>query len=138
MKKLFVLTTLLVFLLKSLAFAQNMVKPEVFKQWLESKKPLIIVDIQPPDEFAKHHFVGSIETNAFPVKTDEEKARLNKAVEKIKASNADVVIVCPRGRSGAKNAYEYLKSKGIDERRLYILEGGIAGWPYKEILKKGR
>lgn len=54
-----------------------MVKPEVFKQWLENKKPMIIVDIQPADEFAKHHFEGSIETNAFPAKTDKEKARLD-------------------------------------------------------------
>ncbi len=138
MKKVFVLTVLFVFVLTSLALAANMVKPDVFKQWLENKKLLIIFDIQPADEFAKHHFEGSIETNAFPAKTDEEKARLNKAIDKIKASKEDVVIVCPRGRSGAMNTYEYLKSKGIDEKRLYILEGGIAGWPYKEMLKKGK
>lgn len=138
MKKVFVLTILSVFVIISIAFAANMVKPDVFKQWLENKKPMIIVDIQPADEFAKHHFEGSIETNAFPAKTDEEKARLNKALDKIKASKEDVVIICPRGRSGAMNTYEYFKSQGIDEKRLYILEGGIAGWPYKEMFKRGR
>jgi hypothetical protein len=49
-----------------------------------------------------------------------------------------VVIICPRGKSGASNTYDYIKSKGIPENRLYILEGGIAGWPYKEMLIKGR
>lgn len=138
MKKVVVLTVSFIFVLTSFAFAANKLKPDVFKQWIENKKSMIIVDIQPANEFEQHHFEGSIETNAFPAKTDEEKARLNKALDKIKASKEDVVIICPRGRSGAMNTYEYFKSKGVDEKRLYILEGGIAGWPYKEMLKKKR
>ncbi|WP_333654699.1 rhodanese-like domain-containing protein [Dissulfurispira sp.] len=138
MKKYFVLVMAFVFVSTTSAFAANMVKPDVFKQWLESKKPVVIVDIQPADEFEKHHFKGSIETNAFPAKTDVDKKKLDAAAEKIKASKDDVVIICPRGRSGAANTYEYLKSKGIAESRLYILEGGIAGWPYKGMLKSGR
>jgi rhodanese-related sulfurtransferase len=47
-----------------------------------------------------------------------------------------VVIICPRGKSGAGNTYEYLRAMGISEERLRILEGGIAGWPYTEMLKK--
>lgn len=135
-----VLYLLVCFLLvfSTTALAANMLKAEDFKKALEAKKPMIIVDIQPAKEFEQHHFKGSIETNAFPAKTDEEKSRLDKAVQKAKESQDDVVIVCPRGRSGAANTYEYFKSKGIDEKRLFILEGGIAGWPYKEMLSKGR
>lgn len=115
-----------------------MLKPEELKRWMESGKRFIIVDIQPKEEFERHHFDGSIETNAFPAQTDEQKARLNAALELIRSAQDDVVIVCPRGRSGAMNTFEYFKSQGIDERRLYILEGGIAGWPYREMLHKGR
>lgn len=125
-----------VFLLVTNAFSANMLKPEVFKEWLEKKKSMIIVDIQPAKEFAEHHFNGSIETNAFPVKTEEDKKKLDPAVEKAMTSKDDIVIICPRGRSGAQNTYEYFKSKGIDENRLYILEGGIAGWPYAEMFQK--
>jgi len=135
MKKYFVLAMAFVFVSTTSAFAANMVKPGFFKQWLESKKPVVIVDIQPADEFEKHHFNGSIETNAFLAKTDVDKKKLDAAAEKIKASKDDVAIICPRGKSGAANTYEYLKSKGIAESRLYILEGGIAGWPYKDMLK---
>ncbi len=135
MKRFFILTVLYVFSLTNFAFAANMVKPALFKQWLENKKPLIIVDIQTAEEFSKHHFEGSIETNAFPAKTGEEKAKIDKAYNIIKNSSDDVVIICPRGKGGAMNTYEYLKSKGVDEKRLYILEGGIQGWPYKEALK---
>lgn len=138
MKKHLVLAMVFVFVLTTVALAANYVKPDEFKKWIETGKKMIIVDIQPKDEFEDHHFKGSIETNAFPAKTDEEKKRLDSAIEKIKKSKDDVVIICPRGKSGASNTYDYIKSKGVPENRLYILEGGIAGWPYKEMLIKGR
>ena len=97
-----------------------------------------MVDIQPAADFAKQHLPGSIETNAFPAKSDEEKARLNKALPAINGSKAPVVVLCPRGKSGAKNSYEYLQSKGVPENRLQILEGGIADWPFTEMFVKGR
>lgn len=138
MKKYLVFTLCFLFLFTTAAFAANYVKPDEFKKWLESGKKLIIVDIQPAEDFEEHHFKGSIETNAFPAKTDEEKKRLDKVIPQIMSSRDDVVIICPRGRSGASNTYEYLKSKGVPENRLYILEGGVAGWPYKEMFQKGR
>jgi rhodanese-related sulfurtransferase len=120
------------------AMAQNYVKPDVFKQWLESGKSMFIVDIQTPDEFAMHHFKKAIETNAFPAKTDDEKKKLDPVLVKIKASKDDVVIVCPRGGGGARNTYDYFKTKGVPESRMYILEKGISGWPYKDMFVKGR
>ena len=57
---------------------------------------------------------------------------------KLKGSAAPVVVVCPHGKSGAKNAYEYLASRGINEDRLRILDGGIAEWPFKELFVSGR
>ena len=138
MKRYAVLVVSLVLIMVNTAWAANMLKAEDFKKWLEAGKSVIIVDIQPAKEYEQHHFKGSIETNAFPAKTDEERARLDKAIEKAKASKDDVVIVCPRGRSGAQNTYDYMKLKGIEEKRLFILEGGVANWPYKEMFVKGR
>jgi len=120
------------------ALAENYVKPVVFKQWLQSHKSMILVDIQPSEDFLEQHFKGSIMTDAYPVKTVEDRKRLDPAVKKAKASKGDVVIVCPRGKTSANDAYDYLKSQGIPESRLLILEGGIDGWPYKEMLVKGR
>jgi rhodanese-related sulfurtransferase len=115
----------------------NMIKPEELKNWLTSGKKVILVDIQPHEDFVKGHIKGSIETNAYPASKDEERKRLDKVLPIIQKSNDPVVIICPRGRSGAKNSYDYLKSKGVPENRLYILEGGMAGWPYPELLEKG-
>jgi hypothetical protein len=50
---------------------------------------------------------------------------------KIESSADDVVIVCPKGGGGAKKTYDFYKSKGVDEKRLLILEKGMGGWPYK-------
>ncbi len=111
----------------------------VFKQWIETAKPVQIVDIQLAEEFEKHHFKNSIQTNAYPAKSDAETERLDRILPTLQASNEDIVIVCPRGGGGgAKNTYEHLKAGGIPESRLYILEKGVAGWPYSEMLIQGK
>lgn len=137
MFRMIVITALLV-ALSSLAQAANFVKPDELKEMFLQKKDVIILDIQPAKEFEQHNFFGSLETNAFPAKSPEEKAKLDKTLPTIKASNAPVIIVCPRGKGGAKNSYEYLLSQGVPEDRLLILEGGMTAWPFKEHVKQGR
>ena len=138
MRKYILLILFFLFCAATQAFAANYVKPEVFKQWIKSHKSIIIVDIQPSEDFLEQHIKGSIMTGAYPVKTVEDKKSLDPAVKKIKASKNAVVIVCPKGKAASINAYEYLKSQGIPESRLFILEGGIGGWPYKEMLVPGK
>lgn len=136
MKKLMGLMIVLSLALAATAMAANYgyVEPEQFKQWLESGKPMQVLDIQVPAEFQKHHFKGALETNAFPVKTAEEKKRLDLVIPKLAASREDIVVVCPRGGGGAKNTYDYLKEQGIAEKRIYILKDGMQGWPFKETM----
>jgi len=122
----------------AVAGGYNYVEPDQFKQWLEKGKDMSIVDIQVPAEFQKQHFKGSLETNAYPVKAAEDKQKLDKALPMLLATLNDVVIVCPRGGGGAKNTYDYLKEKGVSEKRLLILEKGMLGWPYKELTVGGK
>lgn len=122
----------------ALAGSYNYVAPAEFKAWLESGKKMQIVDIQAPAEFQKQHFQGSLETNAYPVKSPEEKLRLDKVVPVLAAGREEVVVICPRGGGGAKNTYDYLKEKGLPEARLRILEKGVEGWPYQELLAKAK
>ena len=138
MLKIIILSFALTLASATIALAANYIEPQELKELMDKKKPVILVDIQPAADFEKQHLPGSIETNAFPAKTDEEKARLDKALAIIKTSKDPVVVVCPRGKSGAKNSYNYLESKGISEDRMQILEGGIHEWPYKELFVKGR
>ncbi len=114
------------------------VTQDTFKGWLESGKAVMVVDIQPPAEFARHHFKGAIETGAFPAKTAAERQRLDIVLPAVKKSGVEVVIVCPRGGGGAKNAYDYLKVQGVAESRLLILEKGMEGWPYPGLVVSGR
>ena len=138
MLKKVVLSLSLILVSATAALAANYIDPAELKELLDKKKPVIMVDIQPAADFEKQHLAGSIETNAFPAKTVEEKKRLDKALLIIKASTAPVVVICPRGKSGAKNSYEYIVSQGVSEDRMQILDGGIAEWPYKELFVNGR
>ena len=122
----------------SAAYAANYIEPQEMKQMMEKKIDMVIVDIQPAADFEKHHLPGSIETRAFPAVTGEEKARLDKAMPAIHDSKGLVVVVCPRGKSGALNSYRYFTSKGVSEDRLRILEDGIAEWPYRELFITGK
>lgn len=138
MFKRIILSAVITLISATAAMAANYIEPQELKELLDKKKPVILVDIQPAADFEKQHLPGSIETNAFPAKSDEEKARLDKALTIIKTSKDPVVVICPRGKSGAKNSYSYLESKGVSEDRMTILEGGIYEWPYKELFVKGR
>lgn len=138
MFKRMVLTLSLTLLLATQALAANYIESDELKLMLEQKQELILVDIQPAADFKKQHLTGSIETNAFPAKTAEEKARLDKVLPLISQSKAPVIVICPRGKTGAKNSYDYLLSKGVPEERMRILEGGIAGWEFEQLLVKDR
>jgi len=106
------------------------------KQAIENKTPLKIVDIQVEDEYKAHHVQGVIPTYAYPVKTDEDKAKLAKIVPELKDSQDPIIVICPKGGGGAKNTIQYLADQGISESRLFILEKGQAGWPYADFLAK--
>lgn len=112
----------------------NYLEADQFKKWLESGRPMIIVDIQVKDEFAAHHFPRSIETNAYPVKSEEDTKKIDPAVAAYQQSGHNVVVVCPRGGGGAKRCYSYLKSQGVPEEKLTILKGGVDKWPHRHML----
>ncbi|WP_425446882.1 rhodanese-like domain-containing protein [Dethiothermospora halolimnae] len=143
MKK--VLSVILILLSVSLVFAGcsketgqkegfNYYTQEELKEAIESNEDILIVDIQVEEDFDKHHIKGAIETNAYPVKEDTDKAKLDNIMKDLEASDNPIIIVCPRGGGGAERTYNYLKEKDISEDRLYILENGQAGWSYDELL----
>lgn len=102
---------------------------------LQKKSPMILVDICVVEQFAKGHIAGSIETNAYPVETEDQRQGLAKALPQILASQDDVIIVCPRGGGGAKKTFDFYKSQGVDPKRLLILEKGMDKWPYETVTK---
>lgn len=135
MKKLifaFLLLTITTLSYAGLFSSYNYITGDELVNWIKSKKQIFIVDIQPKKAFDDEHIVGAIPTYAFPAKTDEDKKKLDPVIEKIKQNNLPVIIVCPAGKSGAENTYKYIKSKGIDEKRLYILKGGMGSWTHNE------
>lgn len=133
MKKVVIIicSALLLFAQNSIAADYHYVSAQELKVWLEAAKPVLLVDIQEQNDFAVHHINGSLETNAYPVKSDAERQTLVPAVDQSK-NYETVVVVCPRGKGGAKRTYNYLKENGVPETKLAILTGGMENWPYQE------
>lgn len=135
LKKKFAVLTL-VLLAAAIAWADdpgdyNFISAQALQKRIQEKSAPIIIDICPVEQFAQGHIEGSIETNAYPVKTEAEKTRLAELLPKIKASTVPIVIVCPRGAGGAKRTYDFYKASGVESSRLLILEKGMNGWPYE-------
>ena len=130
----FILVFGFVFSLISAVFAEDYryVSKEDMMAWLKQNREMKVVDIQLKEDFDKKHIAAAIPTYAFPVKNEEQKKMVEKILPELKSNNLPVLIVCPRGGSGAKNTYDYLKSQGVDESRLYILKGGMSTWDYNE------
>lgn len=95
---------------------------------LENGSAVVILDVQVEEEFDAHHIEGAIPTYAFPVKSDDDKAKIDAQFHLIDETDSTIVIVCARGQVGAERTYEYLLDKGVAQERLFILEGGQAGW----------
>ena len=95
-----------------------------------------MLDIQVEKDYNKHHIKGVIPTYAYPVETEEEKAKLDKILPQLEENENPIIVVCPGGGGGAKKTIDHLESKGIKADRLFILEKGQKGWPHKEILEK--
>ncbi len=130
---------LLTFIVVGSAFAMkeefNYMSAASLNQAVQNGADVAIVDIQVADEFGEHHIKGAMETCAYPVKSQVEKDKLNPSIEKLKNSNQNIVIICPRGKGGAERTFKYFEQQGIPSYRLFILTDGQAGWPY-EVIKK--
>ncbi len=107
---------------------------EQLKTSIERELPINILDIQVEDEYNLHSIKGSVATYAFPVKSDEEKAKIEQVLPSLEETNNRIVIVCPRGGGGAERTAKLLLEKGVDNDRIFILEDGQAGWTFEDLL----
>ncbi len=130
-----VLAVLLLSTQVSVAQTYNYISAEQMKSKMEKSEGMTILDIQVKDEFDQHHIPGSLATYAYPVKTDEERGSLDKVVTLYNETGNPVVIVCPRGKGSAKRSYDYLVSQNVPVEKVTILENGMAGWPYEELIE---
>ena len=111
---------------------------ETAKLMREDASKLVLIDIQEKPDFTEEHLKGALATYAYPVKTDEEKARLAEVLPNIKPGQK-VIIICPRGGGGADRAYDFYLEKGVNKEQLFTLKGGQYEWPrdkIKDVLAK--
>jgi rhodanese-related sulfurtransferase len=99
---------------------------------LDNDSDMILIDVCPLQLFARKHIKGALGTNAYPVKTEKERARLAATLPKlVEESTSDIVIICPRGRESAIRTVDFYRSKGVNPNRMFILEKGMLQWPYE-------
>ncbi len=123
-----------IFLLVTAAAVQasSMVKyidSDTFRKYLDEKKSVYMVDIQKKNDYLRHHFYGAVATNAYPVRSRQDKERLKIILPEIRTTKDPIVIIGPRGGNAAKRAFAFLQQQGVDTQRMTILKKGIRDWP---------
>jgi len=113
----------------------NYYTAEQLKTAIEKKENIYILDIQVKEEYDAHHIKGAVPTYAYPVKTDEDKAKIDKVMNDFKDKDSKIIVICPKGQGGAERTVDYLNEKKIKEDRIFILEKGQAGWSYSDLLE---
>jgi rhodanese-related sulfurtransferase len=89
---------------------------------------LVLVTTQTEKEYAEGHIPAAYPTYARPLKSEADIAKLNPFLEKIKSTKEDVILICPRGHSGAEIPFDYFKKNGIATDRMLILDGGAEAY----------
>lgn len=136
-KETIILSALLVFFMSvpGAVLAYNIMNADELKVRIETKEPpTILLDIQKQNAYKEHHFFGSVRTFAYPAKTDLELESVVQGVRMHEQTGNEIVIIGPRGGRASKRTFDFLVTRGVPENKIFILEGGIRDWPYKEML----
>lgn len=86
--------------------------PDEVKTMIENGDEKVIVDIQPEEYYAQGHLPTAISTYAYPADTDELKAKLDTALEKIDEKEGPVIIVGLGGQDRRGKRLRLLCGKG--------------------------
>jgi thiosulfate/3-mercaptopyruvate sulfurtransferase len=99
---------------------------------IEAGEDMYLLDIQLKEAYDAGHLEGAVATYAFPVDTDEAKAKIDAVLGDV--GDKPLIIICPGGKGGANNTWDYLSSIDYDMGSAFILENGQNGWPFPELL----
>lgn len=93
----------------------NQWSPQQLQQGLQEDRPLLLLDVREPNEFAYARIEGSqlLPLQQLPERLDELDA------------DQDIVVICHHGMRSMQ-ACMFLQEAGFD--RLYNLRGGIEAW----------
>ena len=123
-----VVSITLLLLLASSGMCRNYITVEEVKARIDAgdveKGLLVITTAQTEKEYKTGYIKEAIPTFARPLKSDADFAKLIPVLNKVKDSDADIVFICPRGKSGATRPYDYFKKNGVSEDRMMVMEGG--------------
>ncbi len=96
---------------------ESLVSASQLAQGIKAKQTWQIIDVREPSEFASGHVPGALN---IPL------SKLDNSLRQI-AKDKDVVLVDLNG-TRSFSAWQELKSKGYDARRLKMLVGGMEQW----------
>ncbi len=106
----------------------NFITMKQFRSDIKVSEKYLLLDIQTKSDFVKDHFKGAIGTNAYPVKSINDKRKLDNVLSLLRSSDKNIIIINPKNNDSARRAFNHLKSIGIKQNRMFILDGQKSSW----------
>lgn len=110
------------------------ITPDQYMKNIKDKTSMMVIDMRPEENYNAGFLPGSIPTNSHPNATAQQWEALDALIEDINKTLDPVVLISMTGQKDAQNAINHWASKGVDNRKFHILEGGGNAWPYPEEL----
>lgn len=106
----------------------NYISPEELKVRLDrgdiTNGRMMMFTTQTEKEYASGYLEDAIPTYARPLETDADFSKLDPVLNQVRVTSEDIIIICPRGGSGATRPFDYFEENGIHPDRMLILTGG--------------
>jgi len=106
----------------------NYISVEEFKSRLDAgdheNGKMAIVTTQTEEEYATGYIEAAYPTFARPLIFPWHYSKLDPFMEMVKDTDEDIIIICPRGHSGAERPFDYFEKNGIAKERMLLLKDG--------------
>jgi rhodanese-related sulfurtransferase len=101
------------------------VTPDELKAWMDQKKPCVILDNRPADEYEKEHIVGAKRLNSDDLLESAKKA------EEAGLKKDDTIVVYCNGVKCWRSPAVAVILKSLGYANIYWLRGGLPDWAKK-------
>ncbi len=106
----------------------NYISVQEFKTRMDAgdheNRKMAIVTTQTEEEYATGYIEAAYPTYARPLIFPWHYSRLDPFLEMVRDTSEDIILICPRGHSGAERPFDYFSKNGISEDRMLILKDG--------------
>ncbi len=110
--------------------------PEQVKDAMSTTEDYLLLDLRKAEDFKAGHIISAVSSDLDATVSNNDdatslnniKAALTEATGSEDGANKKLVLLCYSGKRYAEAGHRLLNEMGVDNSRIFILEGGYKAW----------